>query len=87
MAPSTVGGGWSLFVSDRRKDNNSDPNENDGRVYELAIPGSDAARCGNGVREPGEECDGGDLGGASCSDGGCSTGTPSCSASCTLRIT
>lgn len=42
------------------------------------------AVCGNGVRESGEECDGGDLGGASCSDVGCGAGSVSCTGSCTL---
>jgi len=40
--------------------------------------------CGNGVLETGEECDGSELGGAACSDMGCSAGTVSCTASCTL---
>jgi hypothetical protein len=40
--------------------------------------------CGNGVRETGEQCDGGDLGGATCGDVGCASGAPSCTASCTL---
>lgn len=43
--------------------------------------------CGNGVREGSEACDGGDLGGASCSDVGCGSGSVSCSASCTLDYT
>jgi len=37
--------------------------------------------CGNGVIDPGEECDGASLGGATC--GGCA-GTPSCTASCRI---
>lgn len=86
VAPSTAGSGWSLFVSDRNIDNGKDPKENDGRIYELALPGGVIADCGNGVREPGEECDGGDLGGASCSDAGCSSGTPSCTAACRLSF-
>jgi DNA-binding beta-propeller fold protein YncE len=84
IAPRTQGSGWSLFVTDRGVDNDSDPNENDGKVYELAISGGVIAQCGNGVRESGEQCDGGDLGGASCSDQGCSSGTPTCSSSCKL---
>jgi DNA-binding beta-propeller fold protein YncE len=45
---------------------------------------TDGGACGNGVRDPGEECDGSDLGGATCGDGGCTGGTPSCSSACTL---
>jgi hypothetical protein len=37
--------------------------------------------CGNGVLDPGEQCDGTNLGGATC--GGCA-GTPRCTASCTI---
>jgi hypothetical protein len=37
--------------------------------------------CGNGVLDPGEECDGANLGGAAC--GGCA-GTPGCTAACRL---
>ena len=43
-----------------------------------------SATCGNGILEGGEECDGLDLGGASCSAVGCSSGAPTCSSSCTL---
>ncbi|MDX1643294.1 MAG: zinc-dependent metalloprotease family protein [Thermoanaerobaculia bacterium] len=42
------------------------------------------AVCGNGILESGEECDGTDLGGALCGDVGCTSGTPSCTTSCTL---
>jgi len=38
FAPSTVGTGDSLFLADRGIDNNFDPNENDGRLREYAIP-------------------------------------------------
>lgn len=40
--------------------------------------------CNNGVREGPEECDGGDLGVATCSDQGCTGGTPSCTSACVL---
>ena len=42
------------------------------------------AVCGNGLREGAEECDGADLGGATCGDISCSGGSVSCTASCTL---
>ncbi len=43
-----------------------------------------ASLCGNGVIDPGEECDGGNLGGASCQSEGFGGGNLSCSAGCTL---
>ena len=39
--------------------------------------------CGDGILEGTEECDGTDLGAATCADQGCTGGTPTCS-SCTL---
>ncbi|HEU4419868.1 MAG TPA: hypothetical protein VFT55_13130, partial [Planctomycetota bacterium] len=38
FAPSTVGAGDSLFLVDRGVDNDSDPNENDGRIREYGLP-------------------------------------------------
>ncbi len=38
--------------------------------------------CGNNIKETGEQCDGADLGGASCTSLGFSSGTLSCSVSC-----
>ncbi len=42
--------------------------------------------CGNGVLEPGEECDGTDFGSASCENLGYGSGTLSCSPYCTLDM-
>ena len=42
------------------------------------------AGCGDGVMDPGEQCDNGDLGGAVCSVPGCSAGAPICTAACEL---
>ena len=40
FAPASgVGGGTHLYVADRGVDNDSDPNENDGKIYELALAG------------------------------------------------
>lgn len=50
------------------------------RVTEAVVP----AICGNNIIEGTEECDGTDLGGATCADVGCSAGTVSCTLSCTL---
>jgi DNA-binding beta-propeller fold protein YncE len=37
LAPASSGAGTSIFVSDRGIDNDVDPTENDGRVYEFAL--------------------------------------------------
>jgi hypothetical protein len=42
------------------------------------------AQCGNGVRETGEACDGGDLGGFDCTSLGFTSGTLACTADCHL---
>ncbi|GBD34352.1 hypothetical protein HRbin35_00064 [bacterium HR35] len=41
--------------------------------------------CGNNLKEPGEECDGPDLGGQSCVSLGYSGGTLSCNSNCTFN--
>jgi glucose/arabinose dehydrogenase len=43
-----------------------------------------APSCGDGVREGPEECDGADIGSASCAAQGCAGGTPSCTPACVL---
>jgi hypothetical protein len=37
IAPATSGGGNHVYVADRGVDNNTDPTENDGRIYEIAV--------------------------------------------------
>ncbi|RMG48965.1 MAG: hypothetical protein D6718_00620 [Acidobacteria bacterium] len=65
-------------------------NDGDGKIDQddgnCSGPNDDAEnRCGDGVREPGaEECDGADLGGATCSSRGHAAGTLRCTASCTF---
>lgn len=44
--------------------------------------GGGGAGCGNGVAEPGEDCDGSDLGGQDCTDVGFVTGVLSCDDTC-----
>ena len=41
--------------------------------------------CGNGIKEGGEQCDGSDLAGASCTSQGYTGGTLSCNSSCTFN--
>jgi len=43
------------------------------------------AVCGNGNLDPGEQCDGSDLNGLSCSELGFSGGTLSCTGSCVFN--
>jgi Bacterial Ig domain len=42
VAPASVGG-TSYWIVERGVDNNTDPNENDGKVYEITAPSGDAA--------------------------------------------
>jgi extracellular elastinolytic metalloproteinase len=51
----------------------------------FAVPAGCNILCGNGVIDAGEQCDGGALGGATCGDVACATGTPTCTAQCTLE--
>jgi hypothetical protein len=37
IAPSSTGSGMSIWIADRGTDNGSDPSENDGRLYEIAV--------------------------------------------------
>ncbi len=46
-----------------------------------------APLCGNGAIDPGEQCDGVNLNGATCASRGFVSGTLSCSASCTFETT
>ena len=56
FAPASGAGasrpGASLYIADGRIDNGQDPDERDGAVYEVL---TGAARCGNGVVDPGED--------------------------------
>ena len=46
---------------------------------------ADCEPCGNGVLDPGEACDGTDLGGATCESLGHNAGTLHCNADCTIN--
>jgi len=54
-------------------------------VFALVVTGAGTGgQCGNGIREPGEDCDGGDLGGRTCGSVGCDPGgSLSCNQDCT----
>ncbi len=55
-------------------------------AFALVVTGAAAVdTCGNGVRDPGEQCDGADLGGATCEGRGCTGGgTLACTSECTF---
>lgn len=48
----------------------------------IELCGAVCGACGNGLIEPGEDCDGGNLGGASCGSLGFDGGTLSCAGNC-----
>ena len=52
-----------------------------------ALGGSGLVWCGNGVKDGSESCDGGDLGGKSCTSFGFASGTLICAANCDLDTT
>lgn len=52
--------------------------------FDSYATGVTGPECGNGAKETGEECDGGDLGGASCGSEGFYCGGLSCNIDCTL---
>lgn len=60
-------------VKDKPDDNNNNVNN------------ANNAQCGNGRREGSEECDGSDVGSATCADLGLGQGTLSCTADCTFN--
>lgn len=69
-----------------------EPNSFSGNTYyfdnldglSINDPGSGGPVCGNGIVETGEDCDGGDLAGATCSSLGFDSGTLACTSSCTF---
>lgn len=77
-----AGGGYD-FEGDYLFFDNRDPFTEAG-LWGLLRVGGAAPFCGNNVIEGTEECDGTDLGGATCADVGCSAGTVSCTPGCTL---
>ena len=64
-------------------------------AFDDAVPANTASAtytfelraCGNGVVDAGEECDGGQLGGATCTSEGFDSGTLRCTAACTFDVT
>ncbi len=54
------------------------------QMQDIGWPQLTQAMCGDGIAEGSEQCDGGDLAGATCSSQGCTGGSPSCNVDCTL---
>ena len=52
----------------------------------LTVTVSEAAVCGNGAAETGEQCDGSDLAGATCVSRGYTSGSLSCNSNCTFNV-
>jgi len=52
----------------------------------LTVTVSEAAVCGNSAVETGEQCDGSDLGGATCVSRGYTSGSLSCNSNCTFNV-
>jgi sugar lactone lactonase YvrE len=46
VAPGTSGSGNNVFIADRGIDNNDDPTENDGKIFEVDVPNSPATPTG-----------------------------------------
>ncbi len=84
---SPEAGVWRVKVSaaEVNQDAHLDTPEDD-VAFALVVTGAvlDAGVCGNGVREGREDCDGTDLGGATCASEGCSGGTLACNPDCTF---
>lgn len=69
------------------ENNNDDEPESGGEANDEEGGGEGGAGCGNGVIEPGEDCDGVELGGQDCTDLGFVAGELSCDQSCQLDAT
>ena len=72
------GGRGISGVNDNNDNTNGNTNDNTNDNTNVNVG------CGNGVREVGEECDGGDLGGATCLSLGYSGGSLGCASDCTF---
>jgi|GEM_PF-3685396 len=71
--------------SDRDQRDDEAPEDDSGASEEPSAPPDEppAAVCGDGQRDPGEDCDGNDLGGASCRTRGFNGGILYCWSDCT----
>ena len=69
----------AVFTDNRSEDGSSGDSVD---VYGANIDPAGGAVCGNGTMDPGESCDGGDLGGQTCIDVGCTGGNLACAADC-----
>jgi len=85
FVPYPEPGTWTVEVEAAEINADGHPaTPQDDVVFALVVTGAGTGgQCGNGVREPGEDCDGTDLGGRACDDLGCSGGALDCNIDCT----
>jgi hypothetical protein len=84
FVPNPVPGLWTVEVeaAEINQDGYLDT-PGDDVVFSLVATGVSPGICGNGIREPGEQCDAGDLAGLTCADLGCDIGGAlACTAEC-----
>lgn len=77
-------GSWANMTSSCSIDNVSNLTEFQGITSLSGFMLAEENYCGDGIKDPGEDCDGGDLGGQSCTGLGYVSGSLGCTAGCAL---
>ena len=86
-AGSGGSGGTSMAASVGGSDAGSTSTDSASSTAGGGSGGTSTTGCGNGVADPDEDCDGADLGGASCESEGLGTGELSCTEACVFKTT